>query len=448
MSIKRVLFVVLVASAVLLVASAGPGVVAGRLTAPGHWVADSVPALPPRGASAASVTIPYPGRLADEAGQPVADGTYDFSFALFGVETGGQPLWSEVQEGVAVKGGAFVTALGNISPISATVLEDDTRWLTVAVRGPGEVDFTALTPRQQLGTVSPAAPAKPSGGAACPHDHWGETWSGSGTGLSLRSTNADGVHGEASAPEKSGVFGSHLGSGYGVFGRSDSGPGVGAWSAKGDGVHGEAIAAEKSGVYGAHSGNGYGVFGRSNTGIGTSGWSTSGVGMRGETAPATGIGVVGVNSKTGNYAELGTGSEGVHAVAFNAGGAGVFAQSAAGPAVHADGDLYVTGAFRGNIGEGGAPFPRPAYDSGWHAIAKGGDLTFNHNLGGNRDDYVVDLQFKDNSGKVHNYLYGGMTWEPNLGAWWTDLTNTHIVVERMNQDEWVLQVRVRIWVYR
>ena len=59
---------------------------------------------------------------------------------------------------------------------------------------------------------------------------------------------------------------------------------------------------------------------------------------------------------------------------------------------------------------GGAPYPRPAYDSGWQPIAKGGQVVLNHNLGGNRDNYVVDLQFKNISGEVHNYLYGAMTW--------------------------------------
>ena len=41
------------------------------------------------------MTIPYPDRLADEAGQPVTDGVYGFTFAPCDAETGGQSLWSE-----------------------------------------------------------------------------------------------------------------------------------------------------------------------------------------------------------------------------------------------------------------------------------------------------------------------------------------------------------------
>jgi hypothetical protein len=214
-------------------------------------------------------------------------------------------------------------------------------------------------------------------------------------------------------------------------------------------VHGEAAAANKSGVFGLNHGGGFGLFGRSDSGPGVGAWSAKGPGMSGETAAADGVGVAGTNVASGNYGELGTGDAGIHAVAFGQDAPGVFAQSAKGPAVHADGDLIVSGAYRGNIGpDGGAAFPRPAYDSGWQSISKGGTRVFNHGIGGNSDNYVVDMQFKDNGGKVHNYLYGAMTWSEYLGAWWTDLTNQKITVERMPDDEWVLQVRVRIWVYR
>jgi hypothetical protein len=423
-------------------------------------VADGAQARSPAQAvSTPGITVPYPGRLADATGQPVADGSYDISFALYEAETGGEPLWSEVQRAIAVADGAFLTAIGSVNPISSSVLDGCTRWLAVGIRGPGEADFAPLNPRQQLAAVAPGEPAGSAAGAPCPHDHWAETWDGAGAGLTLRSTNgpgllgssgsSDGLHGEASASNKSGVFGLNHGAGYGVFGRSDSGPGVAGHSAKGDGVSGEASASNKSGVFGDHSGNGFGLYGRSNSGTGVGGWSAKGPGVHGETALADGVGVVGTNLASGNYGELGTGGEGVHAVAFSQGGAGIYAQAAKGPAVHADGDLVVSGAYRGNIGPaGGAAFPRPAYDSGWQSISKGGTRVFDHGIGGNRDNYVVDLQFKDNGGKVHNYLYGAMTWSEYLGAWWTDLTNQQIKVERMPDDEWVLQVRVRIWVYR
>jgi hypothetical protein len=448
MPYKKSLFLVLVICTAVLAAGIVPQIMASALAPPVG-----------QGERVLAMAIPYNGQLADQAGSPVADGAYDLSFALYAGETGGAPLWSEVQDAVPVTAGAFTTALGSVNPVAPDVLTGGSHWLEVAVRGPGEAEFTALAPRQQLGPQSRSSPTQTSAGMACPHDHWGEEWNGTGTGLTLRSSSSDGLHGAASATEKSGLFGTHSGNGNGVFGRSQNGPGVGAWSANGpgvsgssnnsDGVRGEASAVDKSGVFGNHGGNGYGVFGRSANGIGVSGWSATEAGARGETAVATSVGVVGTNLASGNYGELGTGQEGVHAVAFSPNAAGVFAQSSQGPAVHADGDLVVTGAYRGNIGPaGGAPFPRPAYDSGWRTIAKAGTVTLNHNLGGNIDNYVVDLQFRSTAAGVNIYLHGGQTWSDYLGAWWEGLTNQQIKVERHTQDPFVEEVRVRIWVYR
>jgi hypothetical protein len=180
MSPKKVALVVLVLSALLLAVGVGPA------------VTGAAPALPAAQESVPSgITIPYPGHLSDEAGQPVADGTYDFTFTLYGAETGGEALWSEVQEDVAVEGGAFNAALGSAVAIPQQALDGDARWLETAVRGPDEAAFTALAPRQELSPVSPtspAAPAAPSNGGACPHSHWGESWEGDSGWLYLHNT--------------------------------------------------------------------------------------------------------------------------------------------------------------------------------------------------------------------------------------------------------------------
>ncbi|MDH7484851.1 MAG: hypothetical protein QHJ81_01085 [Anaerolineae bacterium] len=78
MSSKRILTIIVIASTVMLAVGAGP------------QVSGNVYALP---AAQAGVTIPYSGRLSlaspgdaaqsAEAGQPAADGAYDFSFALY-----------------------------------------------------------------------------------------------------------------------------------------------------------------------------------------------------------------------------------------------------------------------------------------------------------------------------------------------------------------------------
>lgn len=212
-------------------------------------------------------TIPYAGRLADGAGQPVAEGDYDFTFALYAVETGGEPLWSEVQTRVPVdKQGAFSTSLGVATPIPPSVLTNQILWLATEVCGPGEAGFTALTPRQRVGAAAPTA------GAACPHDHLGEQWTGDsgpgGNGLRVENTRVDsyGVTGVAhNGPNASGVLGWSI-SGNGVEGSSDNGTGVWAHSANGPGLF-------------AHSDNSHSIYvdGSGSAGVYVSSAGTSGV---------------------------------------------------------------------------------------------------------------------------------------------------------------------------
>jgi hypothetical protein len=116
-----------------------------------------------------------------------------------------------------------------------------------------------------------------------------------------------------------------------------------------------------------------------------------------------------------------------------------------------DGDLKVTGAYKGNIssstGSDGAPFPRPAYDSGWVAVAQGSVVSLTHNIGGNLDNYVVDLQFKCNPllpFGINNIGYG---LNGDIGAYYGELTTTSIKVYRAPADITADEIRVRIWVY-
>jgi len=179
--------------------------------------------------------IPYAGRLHNDAGQMVAEGAYDFTFALYAAETGGEPLWSEVQAGVPVKGGAFSVSLGSVTPIPPTLLDSRTLWLAVAVLGPGEAGFTALTPRQR---VSAAAPAAARQSAACPHDHFMEDWTGDGSaeayGLRIENTGfGDAIRAYSSvgnavwasssaAGSYSGYFVNTAAGGAGLYARSGS----------------------------------------------------------------------------------------------------------------------------------------------------------------------------------------------------------------------------------
>jgi len=102
---------------------------------------------------------------------------------------------------------------------------------------------------------------------------------------------------------------------------------------------------------------------------------------------------------------------------------------------HVRNDLVVTGAYRGTIGpHNGAPFPRPAFDSGWRRYGVDHELvTIFHNIGGNVDNYIVDTQWKEGAN-----ILGDRT-VPN----YKNLTTSSIMVYAYTNR----LVRVRIWVY-
>jgi hypothetical protein len=174
--------------------------------------------------AASARTAPYSGQLSDDLGQPVADGLYTFSFALYDVAQGGKQLWSETQPGVAVQSGAFMVLLGRVTSLPEKARLKD-GWLAVGVRGPEEAEFTALEPRQQIDTSTPAAPSSPTASAACAHTHFAEYWEGDATGaypdnaglyINNTASYGHGIEGENNSDAHS----------YGVVGKSDSGTGV------------------------------------------------------------------------------------------------------------------------------------------------------------------------------------------------------------------------------
>ena len=92
----------------------------------------------------------------------------------------------------------------------------------------------------------------------------------------------------------------------------------------------------------------------------------------------------------------------------------------------------------------------PVWDSGWVSIATDEARSLIHNLGGNVDDYVVGLWFKDTTPGgigVNTRCYGGLEADGQRhGAAWQKLTGTSIDVWRYSNDPWADQVRVRIFV--
>jgi len=145
--------------------------------------------------------ISYQGRLTDAGGNPL-DGNYNLVFQLWDDATAGSQLGSDIaKNNVPVSNGLFTVDLD----IPQDAFNGQALWLQINVNG------QVLSPRQELLPVPYAfyalgAPWSgltdvPPGfadgvddtGSAGPHDHWGETWSGSGVGLTLNSSNEDGL---------------------------------------------------------------------------------------------------------------------------------------------------------------------------------------------------------------------------------------------------------------
>ncbi len=93
--------------------------------------------------------------------------------------------------------------------------------------------------------------------------------------------------------------------------------------------------------------------------------------------------------------------------------------------------------------------PRPAYDSGWITTPFGSPSQFytrilTHNLGGNADDYVVDLQRKVSGIAGPNLSNQGL----GTAFYYSFLTASSVSVSApYSAVDLVTSVRLRIWVY-
>jgi hypothetical protein len=113
-----------------------------------------------------------------------------------------------------------------------------------------------------------------------------------------------------------------------------------------------------------------------------------------------------------------------------------------------------TTASSGGVSLFGGGFPGPDFDSGWFKLYYDNvrDVELEHNLGGNSDDYFIDIQFYDNSLGKNNRGVGGDTREieeGSRGAYYYELNNTSIKLGRTEDSKYggYIEVRVRIWVY-
>ncbi len=106
--------------------------------------------------------------------------------------------------------------------------------------------------------------------------------------------------------------------------------------------------------------------------------------------------------------------------------------------------LHVTGQYTGDIGpNNGAPFPQPAYDSGFINVTPNVLTTLKHSIGGDVDNYVVDIQTKGSFQGRGNPAPNGVK-DTNYRG----LTKDTITVE-LGPKEFprAIKIRVRIWVY-
>jgi hypothetical protein len=96
----------------------------------------------------------------------------------------------------------------------------------------------------------------------------------------------------------------------------------------------------------------------------------------------------------------------------------------------------------------------PKYDSGWTTVSGGSYKFLTHDLGGNVDDYMVDMEFKDSGwGGINNRFYGTCLYTDPLsgymvfeGAYWSHLDTSQIRLWRYQDDSLADQIRIRIWI--
>ena len=87
-------------------------------------------------------TLSYQGALMDASGTPVPDDTYELTFNIYTVQTGGTAIWTETQDVVIVYG-LFNVIMGKINPL--TIPFDRPYWLGITIGEDPE-----LTPRIEL----------------------------------------------------------------------------------------------------------------------------------------------------------------------------------------------------------------------------------------------------------------------------------------------------------
>ncbi len=207
----------------------------------------------------------YQGKLHENA-LPV-DLDCDFEFELYDAVSGGAQIGAvDTQSNVPVADGLFTVTLNSADAFGANPFRGEARWLEIRVRCPaGSPGWTVLSPRQSL-TSAPYAFSLRPGAIISTTGEAGLTVNNASTassdvGLLGRMTSTSpggysaGVRGinAGTSGNGIGVYGSHGGSGWGVYGETLSGRGV----------YGNAAGS---------TGTNYGIYGRTSSDSGYAGY--------------------------------------------------------------------------------------------------------------------------------------------------------------------------------
>jgi hypothetical protein len=351
--------------------------------------------------------IPIQGRLTDSDGLPL-HGYHNLTFRLYNELSGGTPLCSDTNN-VFVDNGLFSTYIYAIG----CSIDGRRLYLGVEVESDGE-----MTPRQRIGNVPTAWSLRPGAiisdtlnTSAILHI---ENWGTSGRGL--RSYAMD-----DSSTNYAIVGASRSPTGYGgYFYNNGGGIGLHAWTnaASGVGVIAEGFDSGPDLILGSNA----------NTTVGDDGIISSDPDLVSSD----------IILKSNDTVRIDLDNDGS-------------LEDADFEIYNESDDLIFNVDNSGAVimgGAGIAAFPRPAYDSGWDAVIAGGSEVKTHGLGGNIDNYVVDLTCQGGTPGVNNWGVGGdANWEEYYGGWWSNLTDTQITIHRWSDDTDCGQMRVRIWMY-
>lgn len=92
----------------------------------------------------------YEGYITDSRGNPLSDGNYDFTFALYTAETGGAPVWTEEHKNVKVTDGAVRVHLGKgTTPHPLSIPFDKQYYLGIRIGSDSE-----MVPRLELSATA------------------------------------------------------------------------------------------------------------------------------------------------------------------------------------------------------------------------------------------------------------------------------------------------------